>query len=87
MIIEDDRTPEQKATHYMGVVTTAWFAFSGPSYAVWACLPDDIGHAKRWVASRSDARRVRVVDLTKYRPRGPGHVHIYVYNPEYGRQS
>lgn len=86
MIYKDDRTFEQRKTHTVIVAMTdrmlsGWGqAAGGTSYAGWACLPSDAYRVERWVRSRSDARRVRVV-AGNWRPRGNGHCHIYVVGP------
>jgi len=83
MIYQDDRTTEQKNTHSVIVAMTDTFmsgwgkAENGTSYAGWACKPEDADKVERWVRSRSDASRVRVVG-SNWRPRGKGHTHIYV---------
>jgi hypothetical protein len=83
----DDRTPEQKATHRWAVAMTDSFmsgwgkAQGGASYAAWAIGPDDsINEAERWVRGRSDAKRVRVVDLNSWRPKAK-HTSVYVWTP------
>lgn len=85
-VIKDDRTEEQKRTHVWGVVGTDSFmsgwgeAKDGYSYAVWSC-PNDmakLADLERTVSHREDMKRVRVVYLPDYRPRGAAHVHIYV---------
>jgi len=77
----DERTPEECETHTTVVVMTDSFLSGrwaeGPSYAGWACRPEDADDVHRWVSARSDAKRVRVVGRG-YRPRGPGHCHVYV---------
>lgn len=80
---QDDRTDEQRSTHMWAVAMTdrflsGWGAASGrASVAAWACHLDDIHRVERWVRSRSDAKRIRVVKLDGWRPRG-AHVHVYV---------
>lgn len=86
--IKDDRTPEQRATHRILIVGTDRFmsgwggAQGGASVAAWACTPDTADTVERWVRSRSDMQRVRVVVDTparRYRPRGNvAHLHVYV---------
>ena len=85
MILEDDRTPEQKKTHNLIWLGTDPFlsgcglATGGPSYAGWACTHADARECEAWVRGRGDMKRVRLV-LGNYRPRpGRGHVHIYVW--------
>lgn len=93
MKLVDDRTEAQKQTHTWLVVMTDRFmsgwgeAKGGLSYAAWACPYENLAQVERWVRSRSDALRVRVVRDTnssslcssyKYRPKGTGHCHIYV---------
>lgn len=86
MTLQDDRTPEQRETLTVGVAMTDRFlsgwggAKGGASVAVWACTPDDESRVERWVRSRSDASRVRVVSLNGYRPRC-AHCHIYAVEP------
>jgi len=85
MEFNDDRTEEERLTHSCIVVGTDSFmsgwgrARGGVSYAGWACRYDDMNKVERWVSSRSDMKRVRVVG-SDYRPRGTGHCHIYVVN-------
>lgn len=51
----------------------------GPSFAAWAvpsgCL-SSLAEVEKWVRSRTDMRRVRVVHLDGYRPRC-SHLSIY----------
>jgi len=83
MELQDDRTQQQKESHNVIVVGTDTFmsgwgkAGSGKSYAGWACKPQHLPFVQKWVESRSDMKRVRVVD-GNYRPSGDGHCHIYV---------
>ena len=85
MKTQDDRTPEQIKSHTVLVAMTDKFlsgwgkAERGKSYAAWACRPKDADRVLRWVESRSDALRVRVVG-NSWNPRGNGHTHIYVVN-------
>lgn len=91
MMIDDDRTPEQKATHTWLIVGTdrgmsGWGkAQGGSSVAAWACKPDDRKYVLEWVESRSDLQRVREVSEwgRKYRPSGKGHCHIYYVDDEH----
>jgi hypothetical protein len=86
MITVDDRTPEQKKTHYWAVVGRDKFmsgwgeAKGGYSRAAWACptLKDAEGIEDR-IKDRSDMQYVNLVDLRTYRPpRDTAHFHIYV---------
>ena len=83
MVLVDDRTAEQKQTHPVIVAGTDTFlsgwgeAKNGTSYAGWACRVDDLASVERWVRSRKDMKRVRIVG-GDWRPRGAGHTHIYV---------
>jgi len=90
--IQDDRTPDQRATHCTLVVMTDRFlsgwggASGGTSVAAWACTNDDADAVERWVRRRSDASRVRVVvdaPARAYRPRSFAHYHVYVVGPEH----
>lgn len=84
MIIEDDRTEEQKHTHPIAWGGTDSFlsgwgrAEGGVSIAMWACRPENEYRVERWVRNRGDIKRVRKTVLHGYRPRGTGHCHIYV---------
>lgn len=83
MIIVDDRTPEQKRRLTVLVVGTDPFlsgwgaAKDGVSYAAWACTPATYPAVLARIRGRGDMQRVRVVG-NDWRPRGPGHTHIYV---------
>ena len=83
MIIEDERTPEQRKTHTLLVVGTDKFlsgwglAEGGTSYAAWACTREHWDKVFNWVRRRGDQKRVRQV-CEPWRPRGKGHAHIYV---------
>ena len=88
MIIKDDRTPEQKKTHTVMVVMTDSFmsgwgaARGGSSVAGWACASsENVMDCEKWVRSRTDAKRVRVVldSPRRYRPKNAKHFHIYVW--------
>jgi len=86
MQIEDDRTDEQRKTHTILVGGTdrclsGWGkAEGGKSYAFWACLPEHEKAVTEWVERRSDLARVRVVG-NDYKPKGPGHCHVYHVRP------
>lgn len=89
MIFVDDRTPAQKKTHHVIILGTDRFlsgwgpAKGGPSYAGWACRPQDRDKVERWVRSRSDIMNIREV-TNGYRPRsGPGHCHIYCVDDDH----
>jgi hypothetical protein len=93
MVTKDDRTPTQKVTHRLAVIGTdrclsGWGgAAGGLSYAGWACTPDTVDACERWVRSRGDMRRVRVVSLP-YRPKRPCvHFHLYIWDGEGGQAS
>ena len=83
MIIQDDRTEEQKQTHTVLIVGTDSFmsgwgmAKDGVSYAAWATTERGLNDTLCWVKQRSEMKRVRVVH-GQYRPKGSGHCHIYV---------
>ncbi len=84
MIYVDDRTPDQKRTHTIIVLMTDRFmsgwgqAAGGPSYAGWACRPEQADAIEQCIRARSDARRVRVVRGNYRPPSGAGHCHVYV---------
>lgn len=84
MIFVDDRTQEQKQTHTLIVMMTDSFmsgwgaATGGPSYAGWACQPDEVDEMESRIRGRSDAKRVRIVSGDYRPPGGLGHCHIYV---------
>lgn len=83
MKIEDDRTEEQKKTHYCLIGGTDSFlsgwggAEGGVSYAFWACESQNRPQVEKWVRSRTEMKRFRIVG-SDYRPKGVGHCHIYV---------
>lgn len=85
MLIDDDRTEEQKETHTWLIVATDRFlsgwgkASGGKSYAAWACIPGKSNDCFWWVSKRGDMSRVREVSAKDYRPKGLGHLHIYVW--------
>lgn len=86
MVRKDDRTEEQRKTHYFAVVMRDSFmsgwgaASSGYSRCAWACPSLDAAEQlEPKIRERSEARYVGVVDLRTYRaPRGTAHFHIYV---------
>jgi len=87
MIHKDDRTTAEIASHPLLVVMTDRFmsgwglAKNGNSVAAWACqTPESRASTERWVRSRGDALRVRLVrdERGNYRPRGAVHYHVYV---------
>ena len=88
MFIQDDRTEEQKGTHTWLVIGTDKFlsgwgkAEGGKSFAVWACKPENHNDCFWFVAKRGDMSRVREFSeygKLRYRPKGRGHCHIYVW--------
>ena len=89
MLYNDDRTPEQQTTHpviIMGTdrVLSGWGkAEGGPSFAGWACTLDDADAVERWVRSRRDLSRVRIVAGDYRPPNGPGHCHVYVVGADH----
>lgn len=96
MKIQDDRTESEKLTHRFLIVGTDTFLSNwgmcggsnyGPSYAAWACKEDLVDEMFDRISDRCDMKRVRIVvedhernPKQVYRPRGPGHLHIYVAN-------
>lgn len=85
MIIEDDRTVEQRQTLTIAWVGTdpylsGWgLAEGGVSYAAWAHTPEQTIAVEREIRARGDMHRVRRVTLDSWRPRARGHCHIYVW--------
>ena len=89
MIIQDDRTPEQKETHRHLVIGTDSFmsgwggAADGLSYAAWACEAKDLDACFERIEGRGDMDRVRFVieNGRRYRPNPMycAHLHIYVW--------
>ena len=89
---EDDRSEEQKLTHYMGVVAKDKFmsgwgqAKGGASRCCWAFDPSKVNSDRvfNWVSHREEMRYVNLVDLRSYRaPRGTAHFHIYVCDSDH----
>lgn len=91
MTTKDDRTDEQKKTHWRGVVARDKFmsgwggAAGGASRCAWACESDtDWEKVEEWVRSRSEMKYVNAVDLRTYRPpSGTAHFHIYTVTKEH----
>ena len=79
----DERTPEEYDTHSVIVLATdsfmsGWGQAQGrKSYAGWACRPEDARRVLKWVESRPEMKRVRVVGKD-YRNTSDAHCHIYV---------
>ena len=81
----DDRTDEQRQTHYALVVgTDAFLSRMGRgcgmcrrSIAAWACEPRDAIHVEQWVRSRAEMKRVRRA-THRIKGRKGDHIHIYV---------
>ena len=86
--ITDNRTEDQKSTHYYGVVArdkalSHWGqARGGISRAAWACQSkDDASKIFDWVKARSEMKNVIITDLRNYfPPEGDSHLDIYVVN-------
>jgi len=95
MIINDQRTPEQKETHHWAVVARDKFmsnwgqAKGGFSRCAWAMsleMMKDESYRKvvSAVKARSEMMHVNLVDLKTYRcPKGTSHFSIYVVNNEH----
>ena len=91
MILEDDRTEEQRKTHRLAIVARDSFmsgwggAKGGASRCAWACAPDvNPDRVFNWVKSRGEMRHVSLVDLRTYRPaRNTAHFHVYVCNSDH----
>lgn len=91
MVTQDDRTPEQKKTHILGIVGRDSFmsgwggATGGYSRAAWACASDvNPDRVYNWVKSRGDMKNVSLVSLDSYRPKkSTAHFHIYVVNADH----
>jgi hypothetical protein len=92
--IKDDRTEEQKHTHYWAVVAndramSNWgLAEGGTSRVAWACESHkDASKVLDWVKSRREMKYVSIVDLRTYRnPATDAHFHVYVvdqYHPAF----
>lgn len=86
MIIQDDRTEEQKKSLTCLVIGTDSFLSGwgevegGASYAAWACAPELQRDMIAWVERRGDMKRVRVVydsPQAPYRPNGR-HARTYI---------
>jgi len=87
MELVDERTKEERETLTAIVLATDRFmsgwgkAEGGPSYAGWACRPEDVNRVFDWVERRGDMQRVRIVAGDYRPPSGPGHCHIYAVRP------
>ena len=88
MILNDDRTEEQKKTHPIIIIGTdsfmsGWGKAEGmTSYAGWACKHEHADRVFNWVNSRDEMKRVRLV-IGDYKPKGNVHCHIYVVTDEH----
>ena len=87
MELRDDRTAAQRETHTVIVLWADSFMSGwgrcrdgGTSYAGWACRPEHADTVERWVRSRDEMKRVRVVDRDYTPGTLKGHCHIYVVN-------
>jgi len=89
MIIQDDRTAEEKKSHNWLVIGTDKFlsgwgeAKDGKSIAAWACTFERLDAVEKWVKSRSDMLRVRISNDKNYRPKTAKHFHIYVVHEDH----
>jgi hypothetical protein len=90
MLIDDDRTPEEKRIYCVLVIGTdkilsGWGkAAGGVFYAAWGCTPGTAESFLRDVRGvHQGMKRWRVVHegSRPYRPRAKGHLHIHVYRP------
>jgi hypothetical protein len=91
MQIQDDREQGEKAEYCYLVIGTdrdmsGWGkAMGGVSLAAWACRGEDRKSVLEWVEGRGDMKRVRENcdngGNCRWRPRGAGHVHIYIVKP------
>lgn len=81
MVLEDDRSSEEKKTHTFVVIGLDSFMTrlgpptGGKSYAGWACESKHADKVTAWVRARGDITRLR----SRF-PRGVGHCHVYVVN-------
>jgi hypothetical protein len=81
----DDRTDEQRETHYaLCVATDSLMSRAGRgcgmcqrSIPAWACEPRDYIYVERWVRSRAEMKRVRRA-THRIKGRKGDHIHIYV---------
>ena len=84
-IIQDDRTEAERQSHQEAIVGTDSFPYnwdeanSGVSYTAGAFRDGEQAACQRWVNSRSDMTRVRIVRLDGYRPNA--HTRIFTYKP------
>jgi hypothetical protein len=89
--IKDDRTKEEKSTHYWAVVAndramSHWgLAKGGTSRVAWACEShSDASRVFDWVATRKEMKYVSIVDLRTYRnPATDAHFHVYVVDQDH----
>jgi hypothetical protein len=90
MTIKDNRTPEQKKTHLIGIVARDKFLSGklpggGVSRCAWA-VPREVNEDRvfNWVKARKEMSHVTIVDLSTYRPpSNTGHFHIYVVRKDH----
>ena len=78
----DDRTSEERKTHFWLVTATDRFmsgwggAAGGASKCAWACKPEHVDRVFAWVSGRKEMKYVNCTDRPWY-PKA-AHVHIYV---------
>ena len=87
MILQDDRTPEQRQTHIWGIVAndkfmSNWGACPGKSVAIWALQDyDEAENFLKYIKNRRKCMKyLRLVNLTNYKIRPCYHCHIYPTN-------
>ena len=86
---QDDRTEEQKKTHYyLWGGTDRFMSSFGPpaqegcnSFAFWACKPEHANKVESWIRRRGDIMRVRQVG-SSYKNNNH-YVHIYVVDDDH----
>ena len=91
MITEDQRTPEQKETHFLAIVAkdkfmSGWGAASrGISRVAYSFDRKEVNHHRvfDWVKARPEMSCVSLVDLRTYRPKNTAHLQIYVIDKDH----
>lgn len=89
--IKDDRTEEQKSTHYWAVIArdkamSYWGAAKdGISRVAWACKSqENASKVYDWVATRSEMKNISTIDLRKHKIASQdAHFHIYVADEDH----
>ena len=92
MIVNDERTREQRMTHTVLITATdksmsGWGRAKGASSkAAWCCRPEHADAVFEWVSSRKEMKRVNE-NNENWRPDPTGTAHVSYYVVEYNHPA